>query len=162
MYSVAFADQRSKLMENLKQGAYISVLMDLLPLFALAFSIFFLKGLKGLRYSMVDRSFLSRFVNVIISSALGGAFAVGCALLLPLLDKRADPTLMVGVVVFVAIAGMKIVDGILYKKLGVHFLDGSDPASADSKWLSLTEREREECMEQWQKNNTAENENGGE
>lgn len=150
MYSVAFTAQRSRLMDSLKQGAYISVLMDLLPLFALAFSIFFLKGLKGLRYSMVNKSFIARFVNVIISSALGGVFAVGCALMLPLLDKGSDPMVMVGVVVFVAVAGVKIVDGLLYKKLGVHFIDGSDPDSADSVWVSMNDKEKEDCIKQWQ------------
>lgn len=135
-----------------KPSAYVSLLQDLLPLFALAFSIFFVKGLAGLRTSFMGKTFLAKFVGVIISSALGGAFAVGCALLLPLFDKQSDPAIMLGIVVFVAVAGMKIVDGILYKKLGVHFIDVSNSDSADSFWMNMSQKERKECMDNWRKN----------
>lgn len=134
-----------------KPSAYISLLQDLLPLFALAFSIFFVKGLTGLRASFMGKTFFARFIGVIISSALGGSFAVGCALLLPLFDKQADPAIMLGVVVFVAVAGVKIVDGILYKKLGVHFIDVSNSDSADAFWMNMSQKERHECMDSWRK-----------
>lgn len=134
-----------------KPTAYTELLQDLLPLFALAFSIFFVKGLSGLRTSFMGKTFLAKFVSVIISSALGGVFAVGCALLLPLFDKQTDPTIMLGVVVFVSVAGVKIIDGILYKKLGVHFIDVSNSDSADSAWMSLSQKERRECMDNWRK-----------
>lgn len=134
-----------------KAGAYISLLQDLGPLFALAFSIFFVKGLSGLRSSFMGKTFVARFTGIVISSALGGAFAVGCALLLPLFDRQSDPALMLGVVVFVSIAGVKIVDGILYKKLGVHFIDVSDSGSADSAWMNMSQKERQECMDSWHK-----------
>lgn len=134
-----------------KSTAYMSILQDLLPLFALAFSIFFVKGLTGLRASFMGKTFLAKFVSVIISSALGGAFAVGCALLLPLFDKQSDPAIMLGVVVFVSIAGVKIVDGLLYKKLGVHFIDVSNSDSADFAWMNMNQKERQECMDSWRK-----------
>lgn len=134
-----------------RHTAYTSLLQDLLPLFMLAFSIFFVKGLTGLRTSFMGKTFLARFTGVIISSALGGIFAVGCALLLPLFDKQPDPAIMLGVVVFVSVAGVKIVDGILYKKLGVHFIDVSNSDSADSAWMSMSQKERKECMDSWRK-----------
>lgn len=134
-----------------KHKAYISLLQDLLPLFALAFSIFFVKGLSGLRSSFMGKTFIARFFGIIISSALGGAFAVGCALLLPLFDKQSDPSIMLGVVVFVSVAGVKIVDGILYKKLGVHFIDVSNSDSADSAWMNMNQEERRKCMDNWHK-----------
>lgn len=137
-------------METGKGDAYLSILVDLLPLFSLAFSIFFIKGLRGLRTSLMGKTFLAQFINIILSSAIGGAFAVGCALLLPLFDKQANPMVMTGVVVFIAIAGVKIVDGLLYKKLGVHFIDASDDDSADSAWVSMSQAERKECIKQWQ------------
>lgn len=139
--------KRGDMME--KPSAYMSLLWDLAPLFSLAFVIFFIKGMKGLRAGVMGKSFLARFVNVVISSALGGAFAVGCALLLPLIDRGDSPAVMLGVVVFVSIAGVKIVDGLLYKKLGVHFIDVSDGNSADSAWMRMSEKEREECMDAW-------------
>lgn len=142
---------QGKVMETGKGEAYLSLLVDLLPLFSLAFSIFFVKGLRGLRTSFMGKTFLARFVNIILSSALGGAFAVGCALLLPLFDKQSDPMIMTGVVVFVAIAGVKIVDGLLYKKLGVHFIDASDDNSADSAWVNMSQKERKDCIDMWQK-----------
>lgn len=140
---------RNKAME--KHKVYISLLQDLLPLFALAFSIFFVKGLSGLRSSFMGKTLIARFFGIIISSALGGAFAVGCALLLPLFDKQSDPSIMLGVVVFVSIAGVKIVDGILYKKLGVHFIDVSNSDSADFAWMNMNQKERRECMDSWRK-----------
>lgn len=140
-----------------KSSAYISLLQDLLPLFALAFSILFVKGLAGLRSSFMGKTFLARFMGVIISSALGGAFAVGCALMLPLFDKQSDPAIMLGVVVFVAIAGVKIVDGLLYKKLGVHFIDVSNSDSADSFWMGMSQKERQECMDSWRKSHEEDN-----
>lgn len=161
MNDVVSCPKRGAVMATEKQDAYLSLLLDLLPLFFLAFSIFFVKGLRGLRTSFLGKSFLARFVNVVISSALGGAFAVGCALLLPLLDKGGDPTVMVGVVVFVSIAGVKIVDALLYKKLGVHFIDASETGSADSMWVKMSEEERENCMKQWQAQH-GENKNGEE
>lgn len=133
-----------------KHSAYLSLLQDLLPLFALAFSIFFVKGLTGLRTSFMGKTFMAKFASVIISSALGGSFAVGCALLLPLFDRQSDPATMLGVVVFVSIAGVKIVDGILYKKLGVHFIDASEIGSANSIWVGMSAEERETCIKQWQ------------
>lgn len=143
-----------------KSSAYLSLLQDLAPLFSLAFSIFFIKGLKGLRAGFLGRTFLARFANIILSSALGGAFAVGCALLLPLFDKGDNPAVMLGVVVFVSIAGVRIVDGLLYKKLGVHFIDISDANSADSAWVNMSEKEREECMDAWRENRKEENGDG--
>lgn len=134
-----------------KYSAYTALLQDLLPLFSLAFSIFFIKGLAGLRASFMGKTFVAKFASVIISSALGGAFAVCCALLLPLFYRQDDPAVMLGVVVFVSIAGVKIVDGLLYKKLGVHFIDVSDGGSADSAWMSLSQKERRECMDSWRK-----------
>lgn len=142
-----------------KHTAYMSLLQDLLPLFALAFSIFFVKGLAGLRTSFMGKTFLARFTSVIISSALGGVFAVGCALLLPLFDKQPDPAIMLGVVVFVSVAGVKIVDGILYKKLGVHFIDVSNSDSADSAWMNMSQKERQECIDYWRKTTHEENDN---
>lgn len=142
-----------------KQSAYVAILQDLLPLFALAFSIFFIKGLTGLRASFMGKTFLAKFVGVIVSSALGGVFAVSCALLLPLFDRQSDPAIKLGIVVFVSVAGVKIVDGILYKKLGVHFIDVSDSDSADSAWMNMTQKERQECMDSWRKTHE---ENGNE
>lgn len=133
------------------RGAYMSLLQDLMPLFSLAFSIFFVKGMAGLRTSFMGKTFAAKFANVVISSALGGVFAVGCALLLPLFDKQSDPSIMLGVVVFVSIAGVKIVDGLLYKKLGVHFIDVSNDNSADAAWMHMSQKERRECMEIWRK-----------
>lgn len=133
-------------MENIRAGAYLSILIDLFPLMFLAFAIFFLKGLRGLRGGYMGASFFARFTNVVISSALGSALAVGCALLLPLFQHEADPMTMIGIVVFVSVAGVKVLDGIMYKKLGVHFLDISDSASADAEWSRLTQEEKHECL----------------
>lgn len=132
-----------------KPVAYISLLQDLLPLFAAAFAIMFAKGVVGLRSGLMGKSLLANFLNVVISSAIGGAFAVGCALLLPLFNMPADAATMLGVVVFIAVAGVKIVDGLLYKKLGVHFIDASDKSSADAAWINMSEEERRECMDAW-------------
>lgn len=134
-----------------KASAYVDILMDLAPLFALAFSIFFLKGVKGLRSSCMGATGWAHFANVIISSAVGGALAVGCALLLPLFDKSADPTVMIGIVVFVSVAGVKVLDGLMYKKLGVRFIDVSDGNSADSEWMGMSQQERTDCLEHWRK-----------
>lgn len=145
-----------------KSEAYISLLWDLVPLFSLAFSIFFLKGLKGLRAGLMGATFFTRFVGIVVSSALGGAFAVGCALLLPLFDRGDNPATMLGVVVFVSIAGVKIVDAALYKKLGVHFIDASEAGSADATWASMNREEREECMRDWKKDHCHKDRHGEE
>ena len=142
---------QEKSMPVAKASAYVDILLDLIPLFALAFSIFFLKGVKGLRKSCMGATGWANFANVIISSAVGGALAVGCALLLPLMDQSADPTVMIGIVVFVSVAGVKVLDGLMYKKLGVRFIDVSDNQSADAEWMQMSQEERQDCLRHWRR-----------
>lgn len=156
MSSEAMSVGRLEIMD--KPSVYVSLLQDLLPLFALAFSIMFAKGIVGLRSGLMGKSVLANFFNIVISSAIGGAFAVGCALLLPLFNMPTDSATMLGVVVFIAIAGVKIVDSLLYKKLGVHFIDASDKSSADAAWVNMSEEERKECIDAWQRNTHEESE----
>lgn len=155
MVAGCFDDDWCEAME--RPSTYIALLEDLLPLFALAFSIFFMKGVAALRDGIMGKSLLHRFFGVMISSALGSSFAVGCALMLPLFDKPADSATMLGVVVFVSIAGVKIVDGVLYKKLGVHFLDASNENSVDAAWVNMSQEERQECIDTWRRRGRKEN-----
>lgn len=149
MYSVGVKCEAEPVVSASKPDTYIALLLDLLPLFFVAFSILFLKGVSGLRSSFMRGSFLAQFANVVISSAIGSALAVGCALLLPLFDKNSDPTVMLGIVVFVAVAGVKVIDAILYKKLGVHFIDVSNNHSSDAEWMRMTQDERQACLRSW-------------
>lgn len=131
-------------------ASYVTILFELLPLLGLAFSIGVLRGLKGIKDSYTGTSFFNRFINVVLTSAVGAVFAVGCALLIPLLHTGVDENMMVGVVVFVSLCGVRLVDAIFFKYFGIHVisLDDSDDPD-DTEWSKMSPEERHECMKMW-------------
>ncbi|MBD5585563.1 MAG: hypothetical protein HDQ88_10810 [Clostridia bacterium] len=138
-------------------ASYATILLELLPLLGLAFSIGILRGLKGIKESYTGTSFFNRFINVVLTSAVGAVFAVGCALLIPLLHTGVDENMMVGVVVFVSLCGVRLVDAVCYKYLGIHVIsaDESDDPD-DNAWSKMSQEERHECMKMWQDHNKGE------
>lgn len=126
---------------------WLSLLFDYAPLFLLAFFMGMLRGgLKGLRSTYLGKSFISRMFNLVVRSTIGAAMAVGCALLMPLLKIDPDPTTMLGVVVFVSVCGVQIVDGVIYKYLGIHLVD-VDASQEEAEWRGMDMETRKKVLE---------------
>lgn len=136
-------------MEVKQPNPYLSVFIDLIPLFGLAFSMCVLRGLHGIKDSYLGKSFMARFTNIILSSAFCAILAIACALILPLAGFSSDPQVMLGVVVFVAACGLRIVDSVIYKALGLHIVDPAMFSRAERAWHALSPDEREECIKLW-------------
>lgn len=136
-------------MNSTRASSYIALFLDFLPLFGMAFTILMLKGLKVIKASYMGETLMARLFNVILSSAVGAVLAVGCAAVMPLVYPSAGEASMVGITIFMAVGGVRVVDGLVYKHLGIHLVDNSDASHAESEWLSMSRREREECIKLW-------------
>lgn len=136
---------------DVRHNVFFSLLTDYAPLFILGFSLCFLKGLTGLRAGYMGKTVLAMAAGLIIQSTIGAAIAVGIALLLPLAHINPDPMTMIGVVVFITVCGLRSIDALVYKKLGIHMIDVSSYTKADKAWMELSEEDREKCMEAWKK-----------
>lgn len=136
-------------MDVKQPNLYLSIFIDLIPLFGLAFSMCVLRGLRGIKDSYLGKSFLSRFMNIILSSVFCAILAVACALILPLVGFSSDPQVMLGVVVFIAVCGLRIVDSTVYKAFGIHIVDPAMHSRADREWEELSPEERDACMKLW-------------
>lgn len=141
-------------------SSWFSLITDYAPLLLLGFSICMLKGMKGLRMSYMGKTFLARMLGLVIRSCIGAAMAVGCALLLPLLKIDVDQSTMLGVVVFISVCGVQIVDGLVYKYLGIHLVDMTDTTVTDSEWAKLDEIERIKALELYNRSIKGEKDNG--
>lgn len=141
-------------------NSWVSLITDYAPLLVLGFSICMLKGIKGLRMSYMGRTFLARIFGLMVRSCIGAIMAVGCALLLPLLKIDVDQSTMLGVVVFISVCGVQIVDGLVYKYLGIHLVDMNDTTVTDSEWAGLNEVEKVKALELYKESIKGEKENG--
>lgn len=147
-------------MDGQSNNSWFSLITDYAPLLVLGFSICMLKGMKGLRMSYMGKTFLSRIFGLMIRSCIGAVMAVGCALLLPLLKIEVDQSTMLGVVVFISVCGVQIVDGLVYKYLGIHLVDMSDTTIAESAWDKLDESEKLKALELYNKSIKGEKSDG--
>lgn len=136
-------------MPTAKAGTYLNTIIDLLPLFGLAFSIIMLKGLKGLRAAYVGKSLFDRFLNIVWTSFICSCLAVGCAAIAPLLYREAGPNVMVGIVVFIAAGGIRIVDGFIYRHLGIHLIDTTTQTDDDREWGKMSDEDKANAMQAW-------------
>lgn len=134
-----------------KGSVYINLLLEFAPLFGVAFSILMLKGLRSVKASYMGQTIVSRLVNLVLTSIIGAVLAVGCAALLPLIYPQATDAALVGATVVMTIGGVRLMDGLAYKYFKIHLVDSSDMNPADSVWLTLSDRERRECMELWRR-----------
>lgn len=132
-----------------KAGSYINTLIDMLPLFGVAFSIVMLKGLKGLRAAYVGKSMFDRFLNIVWTSFICACLAVGCAMLAPLLYKEVGPNVTLGIVVFISAGGIRIVDGFIFKHLGIHLIDTTTRTADDRAWDRLSDEDKADAMQAW-------------
>lgn len=132
-----------------KASSYINAIIDMLPLFGIAFSIVMLKGIKGLRMAYTGRTFLDRFLNVVWTAFLCACLSVACAAIAPVLNKEVGPTAMIGIVVFIAVGGIRIVDGLLYKYLGIHLIDTTTQTKDDKDWAEMSNKDKADAMQQW-------------
>lgn len=105
---------------------YIQLLLDVMPLLIIAFGLLVIRGLAYIRKSYLHRSFLDILCNVLFSSAVMAAFAVGVVLCLPLLGVEMTPTAELGLTVFLSAGGMKMFDAIIRKRFGLHVVDFRD------------------------------------
>lgn len=136
-------------MDN-ERNAYLALLFDFAPLLVIAFTVFMLKGLKVVKSSYLGGSLGSRFVNIVITSAIGALLAVGCAALVPVVYPQANAASLFGIVVFLSVGGMRLMDTVLFKYLGIHLVDSTlEVSESDSEWLALSDEEREKCMKMW-------------
>lgn len=142
---------------NTDRNVYVALFMDFLPLLGLAFTILMLKGLKAVKASYMGETFMARFANIIITSSIGALLAVGCAAVLPLVyPSGANEASMAGIVVFMAVGGVRVVDGLVFKYMGIHLVDSSLVSPAESEWLALSESERQEALELWRERRNGE------
>ena len=132
-----------------KASSYISAIVEMMPLFGLAFSIIFLKGLHGLRSAYTGKSYAARFMNVLWTAFIGSCLAVGCAAIAPLVREGIGPDAAIGIVVFIAVCGVRIVDGLLYKYLNIHLIDTTTQTSDDKEWSRLSDEDKADAMRQW-------------
>lgn len=142
---------RSEVMSSGK-NAYLALLFDFAPLLIIAFTVFMLKGLKAVKSSYLGTSVMSRFVNIVITSAIGAILAVGCAALVPVVYPQANEASLFGIVIFLSVGGMRLMDTVLFKYLGIHLVDSTlEVSKSDSEWLALSDDDREKCMKMWRK-----------
>lgn len=132
-----------------KAGSYINAIIEMLPLFGLAFSIIFLKGLRGLRSAYTGRSYAARFMNVLWTAFIGSCLAVACAAVAPLVREGIGPDATLGIVVFIAVCGVRIVDGLLYKYLRIHLIDTTTQTADDKAWAGMSDEDKADAMQQW-------------
>ena len=132
-----------------KASSYINAIIDLLPLFGLAFSIVTLRGIKGLRAAYTGRQPMDRLLNLLWTSFICACFAVGCALIAPLLYKEVGPTGTIGIVVFISAGGIRIVDGFIFKHLGIHLIDTSMQTQDDKDWAEMSNEDKADAMQTW-------------
>lgn len=133
-----------------KASSYTTAIVDMLPLFGLAFSIVMLKGLKSLRCAYVGKSYMDRFINIIWTSFIGACLSVGCAAITPLLTREGvSESVTVGIVVFVAVCGVRIVDGMLYKYLHIHLIDTTTLTQDDRDWVKMSDEDKADAMQAW-------------
>lgn len=147
-------------MDVKQPNPYTTIFVELIPLFGLAFSMCVLKGLHGIKDSYLGKSFMSRFMNIILSSAFCAVLAIACALVLPLAGFSSEPQVMLGVVVFVAACGLRLVDAVFYKAFGLHLVDPAMFSRAEREWNELSPEEREECMKLWRTRTSGEETDG--
>ncbi len=121
---------------------YTDLLMELLPLLAVAFSLALMRGIVFVRRSYMQRNFFDTACNVVFSSALVAALSVGLVLCLPLMGIELSHEVELGMVVLVSAGGVKLVDALLRKRFGLHIVDPQDEGVLTAFYESLTPEQR--------------------
>lgn len=132
-----------------RANAFTILLLDFLPLFCVAFAILMAKGLNSLRTAYKGGSWFAVLSGVFLSSTVGAALAVGCAALLPLIGLESNDELMMGVTVFMAVGGMRLIDALLQKHLGLRVIDAGDAGDVQSQWAELSPEDKARAMRLW-------------
>lgn len=135
-----------------KAESYINLMVDMLPLFGLAFSIIVLKGLAGIKSAYVGTSMLSRFLNIIWTATIGAIMAVGCAALAPVIYPSIGLDASVGITVLMSVGGLRLVDSMVYKHLGIHLVDSESQSKEDREWADMSEEDKADALKQWHEN----------
>lgn len=142
MNDVATPMSMPELVPTERAQSYITIMLDFLPLFGVAFGILVMRGIKVVRTAYLGQSPLAKFFGVIFSATIGAALSVGCGAIAPLIYPGASDSTVLGIVVFMSVGGVRVVDGLLYKHLGIHLVDASEQSENDKIWAELTEEEK--------------------
>lgn len=135
---------------------FLSLLYEYAPLFFLAFSVLVLRGLRVVKQGYLGKTFLDKFINIVLQSAVGAALAVGCAAVLPVVYPQITPGVMLGATVVMTIGGMKFIDALAYKYFSIHIVDMADMEGPAGEWAAMSAEDRVKCMALWRENNKKE------
>ena len=91
-------------------STYLALLYDVAPLIIAAFLIGVFRGWAGIKRSYLHESFWWTLGNIVLSSAVMSALAVGLVLVLPLFGYEIPPAGELGIVLVISSLGMKGLD----------------------------------------------------
>ena len=134
----------NSLNQNGGQVEYIGIAKGLWPLFLVGFGIALVSGAAHVKRSYLQRSKLQLALNIILSSVVSSAVALGFSLLAPLAYPSITPEMQVGIVLIVNGIGLKLFDAYMRKKHGLHVVDLMDPADINELRVKMTPEQRRE------------------
>ena len=129
---------------NSRQAAeYLDWFRSIWPLALLASVLAFLVGTRQLKRSYLQRNWFQLLGNMLWSTLVTGALALGSVALLPLVVQEPTRGMEIGVVIFVCVFGIKLVDAVLHKAFGLSVVDLMDAEDINEIRLSMTPEQQE-------------------
>lgn len=128
-------------------STYIALLLDVAPLIFSAFVICFFRGWAGIKRSYLHESFWWTLGNIVLSSAVMSALAVGLVLALPLFGHEIPPAGELGIVLLLSSMGMKGTDKFMEYLAKATRIDPSNRESLERVKSGMTLAQQHEHMD---------------
>ena len=128
-------------------STYIALLLDVAPLIFSAFVICFFRGWAGIKRSYLHESFWWTLGNIVLSSAVMSALAVGLVLALPVFGHEIPPAGELGIVLLMSSMGMKGTDKLMEYLAKATRIDPSNRESLERVKSGMTLEQQHEHMD---------------
>ena len=128
-------------------STYLALLYDVAPLIIAAFLIGVFRGWAGIKRSYLHESFWWTLGNIVLSSAVMSALAVGLVLALPVFGHEIPPAGELGIVLLMSSMGMKGTDKLMEYLAKATRIDPSNRESLERVKSGMTLEQQHEHMD---------------
>ena len=128
-------------------STYLALLYDVAPLIIAAFLIGVFRGWAGIKRSYLHESFWWTLGNIVLSSAVMSALAVGLVLALPVFGHEIPPAGELGIVLLMSSMGMKGTDKLMEYLAKATRIDPSNRESLErvKSGMTLEQQHQKNC-----------------
>lgn len=128
--------------------AYVNILIDLWPLALIGATLSLFVGMRYVKRSYLQRTFLQTLGNLLWSAGITMALVVGSVTLLQWVEPDIPPAVDVGVAICVGLFGLKGVDLFMRRKFGLKITDLMDADALSEELNKLTDEQKQIHLKQ--------------